>query len=467
MSIRHLPGLRLAEHTTTPHPLGRVLGATSLAVWLTCGLSPSAWAQGPAPMTHRTLAPTASTQADTLSIEQVLQAAGQNLDVAVVRRSYEAAQADILAADHAPLPVLSAKAGAIDLNNGVGGGSLLQDKRIDKGVGLDWTWERGNKRALRTQTSRQTAQAAQADWQDAITTQRVMALQAFYDWLAAHLRVEEMQGIAISAQALAQAAQRRLGAGDVSAQDATRTDIEAARAQADVRQAELERQRAALALAPLIVWPGQPLQWRPRTEWPADNQADALQQAQARLEDLVEQRADVRAVRERAQAAQSALQLARAQQSNDITWGGTLDHYPTLNGTTMSTTRQLELRLQMPLQWGYRFEGEIGRASALQSQSQDLLERVRLGARAELQTLLQAWDAARERLNTYSRDILPRAQRVAQQAELAYTQGALTLTDLLDARRTLRTTRLEAIAAQAEFAKAQGTWQLRTQPVTP
>ena len=81
--------------------------------------------------------------------------------------------------------MLSAKAGSIDLNNGVGAGSIWQEKRIDKGVGLDWTWERGNKRTLRTQTSRQNAQAAQADWQEAITGQRVLALQAFYDWLAA------------------------------------------------------------------------------------------------------------------------------------------------------------------------------------------------------------------------------------------------------------------------------------------
>ena len=456
MSIRHLPGLRLAAHTLSPRLLGWVIGAA-------CGI-PAAWAQAPAPAAPRAATSSTSAEAHTLSIEQVLQAAGQNLDVAVVRRSYEAAQADILAADHAPLPMLSAKAGAMDLNNGLGGGSLVQDKRIDKGVGLDWTWERGNKRALRTQTSRQNAQAAQSDWQDAITSQRILALQAFYDWLAAQLRVEEMQGIAASARSLAQAAQRRLQAGDVSAQDAARTDIEAARAQADVRQAELDRQRAALSLAPLIVWPGQPLQWRPRPQWPAAGQADAVQQAQGRLEELVEQRPDVQAARERAQAAQSALQLARAQQSNDITWGGTVDHYPTGAGTT---TRQMELRLQMPLQWGYRFEGEIGRASALQGQTQDLLERARLGARAELQTLLQAWDAALERLQTYERDILPRALRVAQQAELAYTQGALTLTDLLDARRTLRTTRLEAIAAQADYAKAQGTWQLRTQPVTP
>lgn len=459
MSIRHLPSLRLAAH----QPGHQILGWALAATWLVTG----AWAQAPTPPNFNAPASTAfaPNSAHILSIEQVLQAAGQNRDVAVARRGYEAAQADILAADHAPLPVLSAKAGSIDLRNGVGPGSLWQEKRIDKGVGLDWTWERGNKRSLRTQTSQQNALAAQSDWQDTITTQRVLALQAFYDWLAAHLRLEEMQGIATSAQTLAQVAQRRLQAGDVSAQDAARTDIEAARAQADMRQGELDRQRAALSLAPLIAWPGQPLQWRPRTDWPVvSNPSEAVQQAQARLDDLVEQRPDVRAARERAQAAQSALQLARAQQSHDITWGGTVDHYPNGTGTA---TRQMELRLQMPLQWGYRFEGEIGRASAQQDQSQDLLERTRLGARAELQTLLQAWDAARDRLQTYERDILPRALRVAQQAELAYTQGALTLTDLLDARRTLRTTRLEAITAQAEFAKAQGTWQLRTTPATP
>ena len=449
----------MAPLRPTPPVLAWVLAAA--------GCATGAWAQSsgaPAPATP-TATVAAAAGAHVLSIEQVLQAAGQNLDVAAVRRNYEAAQADILAADHAPLPVLSAKAGSIDLNTGVGAGSLWQQKRIDKGIGLDWTWERGNKRSLRTQTSRQNAQAAQADWQDAVTTQRVLALQAFYDWLAAHLRVEEMQGIADSARTLAQAAQRRLQAGDVSAQDAARTDIEAARAQADTRQAELERQRAALALAPLIAWPGQPLQWRPRTDWPvASNLAQALQQAQARLDELVEQRPDVQAARERAQATQSAVQLARAQQSSDITWGGTFDHFPNETGTV---TRQMELRMQLPLQWGYRFEGEIGRATALQGQSQDLLERARLGARSELQGLLQAWEVAGDRLLTYERDILPRAVRVAQQAEIAYTQGALTLTDLLDARRTLRATRLDAIAARADFAKAQGTWQLRTTPTAP
>ena len=57
-----------------------------------------------------------------------------------------------------------------------------------------------------------------------------------------------------------------------------------------------------------------------------------------------------------------------------------------------------------------------------------------------------------------------RARQVAQNAELAYSKGALPLSDLLDARRTLRATALEALSARQDHAKALGAWQLRAQP---
>ncbi|MEQ1658125.1 MAG: TolC family protein, partial [Hylemonella sp.] len=62
----------------------------------------------------------------------------------------------------------------------------------------------------------------------------------------------------------------------------------------------------------------------------------------------------------------------------------------------------------------------------------------------------------------YDTEILPRSRRVAEGAELAYRKGALSLTDLLDARRTLRATVLDAVAARSEHAKVQGAWQLRS-----
>ena len=99
---------------------------------------------------------------------------------------------------------------------------------------------------------------------------------------------------------------------------------------------------------------------------------------------------------------------------------------------------------------------------AQKEQAQDLLDKTRIQARAELQSLLQAWQSQTERLQGYEARILPQAQQVAAQAELAYSKGGLNLTDLLDARRTLRATQLEAVGVHNDHAKALGTWQLRT-----
>lgn len=416
---------------------------------------------GSSPWAQTTSVPAGSNASVTLmSLQQVLQAARQNPDAMAAQRAAEAAQADVRAADRAPAPALSAGVSSIDLQNGVGGGSFWTQKRLDKSLGLDWTWERGNKRALRTAGAERNARAAQADRQDVLLTQLIGAQNAFYDLLAAQERVQTMASIAHSAAQLADTAGKRLKAGDLSAQDASRTRIEAQRAQAEAQSAALQRQQAALSLA---LWTGQAAPaggWRVQGSWPA---AQALQpQADAVMDNLTEQRPDVVAARERVAAAQAALQSAQALRSADPSIGTSFDHFP---GTS---TRLLAVRISLPLHGSQRFDGEIARALAQEQQSQDLLQKVRLQARSELTALLQAWQASAERLKIYEEQILPQATQVAAQAELAYSKGGLTLTDLLDARRTLKATQLEALNVRNEHAKALGTWQLRSaSPDTP
>jgi cobalt-zinc-cadmium efflux system outer membrane protein len=125
----------------------------------------------------------------------------------------------------------------------------------------------------------------------------------------------------------------------------------------------------------------------------------------------------------------------------------------------------LELRLSLPLIWGYGYEGEIGRAQAQLAQAQTLFEKTKLEASADLQRLLEEFSAALERETLYEKDILPRARKVAEQAERAFTLGASSLTDLLDARRTLRATLIEAAFTRADYAKAYEAWRLRTTAV--
>ncbi|MDQ6881032.1 MAG: TolC family protein [Pseudomonadota bacterium] len=389
-----------------------------------------------------------------VSLAQVLQAARENTDVLLARDALSAAQADIATADHPQVPVLSIKASSIDLQHGIGGGNFLRDKRIDKSVGVDWTWERGHKREARTRSAVYTAQAARADLEEAQVLQQLAAASAYYDLLAVQERIEHVAAIGRSAGEVAESAQRRLSAGDLSLQEALRAGVEAQRAVADLRAAQGERQRAEVALAQATgftpslgaeaVWPS-----------PAAGMATAVE---------LEARGDVRAARQRVQAAQAALDGAIALRQNDVTVGSSIDHLP---GTS---TRQVELRLQVPLNGlfgAYHFKGEIDRARAQLAQAQGQLVKVERTANADMLRQQQDLRAAAARADLYGTVIVPQARRIAAMADLAYSKRAMSLTDLIEARRTLRNVLLEDVAAKADHARAAVSWQLRNESPTP
>ena len=401
-------------------------------------------------------AQTTATGTTTLTLVQALQAAQNNIDVSLAKRALDAARGDVTAADRAPTPTLSAKAASIDLQNGVGGGNVFSQKRIDKAIGLDWTLERGNKRELRTQAAKSLVNAAQADVDDIKVQQQINTASAYFDVLAAQERINEVAAIARSAAQLAATAQRRVKAGDLPALDAARTEIEAQRADTDLASAQLDRQRAVLALALLTSTTlpiANPSALQVRADWPPLLSVPDLTTLPA-----VEARADVRAAQQRVDAARAALDSAAAQKTRDITLGTSFDHFP---GTS---TRQLEFRAQMPLNGflgSYNFQGEIARAQAQLSQAEDALEKTRQTAVADYQRLQQDRQGTAAKALSYETTILPRARKVAELAELAYSKGAMSLTELIDARRTLRSILIEALNARTDHAKAAQAWVIK------
>ena len=444
MSIRQ--NLRLCRLQAASSPTLRTAIATALATAMVAALG----------FSHTNVM--AQTATETLGLTRVLDAARNNFDVAITRQAAEAAKADVLAADRSPFPVFTAKTSQMYLDNGVNGNQgvgpgPLGQKNIDKSGGIDWTWERGSKRALRTQSAGRLANAAQADLQDMVQMQQAGAASAYFDLLAAQERNREMQALSQSALVLAKSAGLRLKAGDLSAQDTARLEIEAQRAQADAHSAQLDQQRALLLLGQLTTLRVDLARWQIAADWPA-LPTDTLPSNVP--ETWVEQRPDVKAAMERVAAAQAALDLAVSQKKADVTLGSSLDHDPRVS------RRSLELRFSVPLQWGYGFEGEIGRAQAQLTQAQDLAEKTKQDARAELQRLLEEFRTALQRETLYAQDIVPSARRVAEQAEVAYAKGASSLTDLIDARRTLRSTLIEAAFARADYAKSSVVWGLRT-----
>jgi cobalt-zinc-cadmium efflux system outer membrane protein len=451
-------------------PFRYPLRAACLGVAAVVLSTPAALAQSPAPFS------TARPEKAPLTLEQVMQAARDNLDVAIARRTVDAARADVTSADHVPVPVIIAKTASIDLQHGIGPGNLLRDKRIDKSIGIDWTWERGNKRELRTQQARRNVDAAEADLREVQVQQQLQAASAFYDLLAAQERVAQVEAIGRSAAELSGTAARRVRAGDLSAQDAARTEIESQRASADLQSARADRRRAAMALAQLIgVTPDGALRTAGGTPvtadgaylsvqpgWPALAAPDAAaMNSSSSVNVSVDARGDVLAATQRLQAAQAALDGAQALRKNDVTLGTTFDHFP---GTS---TRQLEFRAQVPLAGilgAYGYDGEIAKARAQLDLAQQQADKTRRVAVADAQRQQADLDVAAERAQRYSSAIVPRARQVADMAELAYSKGAMSLTELIDARRTLRNVLIEDIAARADHARNLAAWRLRHLP---
>lgn len=408
----------------------------------------------------------AQTNANPPTLRDVLQAVNNSAEVRLARQSQLGAEADVLTADHAPLPVLSSKLSQIDLQNGLGAGDWLGRKRIDKAIGLDWTYERGDKRLHRTNAAQRTVAATAAEAQEAVLQQMLTAQAAYYDWLAARERVQLVMSMAEAGREAVRAADIRFKAGDLSQQDATRIEIDAARVAADKQSAQLDLSRAAIVLSQVlnradiasipagnVAWPELP-NVATMTSANTTNTASGIESATS----IVDARADVRAARERIAAAKSNLDGAYALQKTDPTIGISFDHYP---GTS---TRLIELRVQIPLTWGYRYQGEAARAQSDLKQAELTEERVLRDARTELARLHQEAASLTQRTASFEKDIVPRATQVANQAEFAYKRGALSLTDLLDARRTLRTTQLDVLSARADLAKARTALLLRTEP---
>jgi cobalt-zinc-cadmium efflux system outer membrane protein len=186
-----------------------------------------------------------------VSLKESLEAAVKHERVVAAQSIAQAAQAEIRIADRAPAPTLSGTLASIDLEHGVGPGPLFTGKPLDKGLALDWTWERGEKRSYRTNVSKAQALALVAESQEVIKQQQLIVIDLFYEALSAQERLGILNELAKRAEQLATIAAQRFGLGDLSAQDLARLEIEAERARVDLIHSQwlLDRAKQQLRLA--------------------------------------------------------------------------------------------------------------------------------------------------------------------------------------------------------------------------
>ena len=369
-----------------------------------------------------------------------------NRDLIAARRAVIAARADQRIAGQAPNPTLTVGVGSINPMLGIGTGTL-RDKTVDTSARYEQLIERGGKLALRQQGAQLQVAATGQDLAEMERQQGAAVLQAMVDLAAADGRVSLLTEVVALYDETLRANARRTARGDLAPIDAQRQAIDATRAQADLRQAQADLQRARLALGALLAWEIQvrALQVDPVILDVTPVASDAFDPVQ---------RADVRAARLRTDAAQAARDLARAQAKPDVTVGLQLDHWPTSATNTTGTGNTISFIVSIPLLVRHSFDGELARALSDSDAAQEAFQRVQAAAQSDWVRINADLASSQARLQLLQTQQTPQAEQVAGAAELGYAKGALSVMELLDARRVLRQTRLDVLAARADLARA-------------
>jgi cobalt-zinc-cadmium efflux system outer membrane protein len=375
--------------------------------------------------------------------------ATRNRELQMGLRLVEGAQADRLSAAQRPNPNLSLNSSPLNPHSGIGAGDL-RDKQIGTVIGFQQLFERGNKRELRMEAADQNVRASRGDYADIERQQKVALATAYYDLVAAQEKLRITSETAGLFKKTVDAAEIRLKAGDTPRSEVARIRVDALRALNDARSAQAERQKAQTTLAYIIGVERDASRINAVDGWPdMGATVDLLE-----IDKALSGRADVQAAEARVAAADKNRELARALRTRDVTGSVQFQHFP---GDFSNNT--FGVGVSVPLFTNYYFEGEIRRSEVELQAARDNLERVRALALGEIVRGRAELDAAYERVQRFRNELLQEAQRAADGAEFAYSRGAIGVLDLLDARRQLYATRLDASNTSADYAKSLAAWQ--------
>ncbi len=363
----------------------------------------------------------------------------------------KAREADAMTAAQKPNPLLSLGVSNLNLNRSQGntnnGSNSLQDQTLNSALQISQLIERGEKRELRMASANDAIKATQMDLQDTKRQLTLLLNNAFYDLLLS----QELEKINIENLNLykktIEAAELRLKAGDVASNDVSRMRVDALKTENDLRQAQNNRQKAQSNLAYLIGKSNEANSINADDVWPETN--DALKPIN---DDAINKRPDVLAAEIRIKQAEENERLAQSLKTRDINIALQYQHFPgQMPGADVNT---IGATVTVPLFTNYEYQGEIARAQTEVNSALSYKEQAQSSAITDLNKAHSDVQSTLEKNQRFNQQILLEAHKAADAAEFAYSHGAAGITDLLDARRVLRTLELDAANVKADYAKA-------------
>jgi len=296
--------------------------------------------------------------------------------------------------------------------------------------------ERGEKRRWRLDIANATTDVTRSQYNDIERQTILQVKEAFTDMLTAKAAIKIAEDNLDSYSKTVELSRVRLNAGDISATDFDRIDLQLAEFEADNDTARLNLIQASDQLQLLLGIE------KPTTTFDISGTLDppALTRTMEQIEQsALAARPDYQVALQSVRVADASIKLANANGTTDPTLGGEYERSGTYNSAGFQVSIPLRIfdRNQGEKE-RTRYEGQASRFAETAARNQVIND------------VDQAWagyDAAMDMAKRYNSHYVAQSQRVRDNLEYSYRHGGATLLDYLDALRAYRQINLDALNA--------------------
>jgi len=355
-----------------------------------------------------------------LTLEQVVTTyIERNLELQAERHRVERTSADAIAAQLWPNPGLS-----IAAENMRVAGPVPFGKLYEVGFAYSETIELGGKRKLRQQLAETTISAAEARFADAMRKGIAEVKRLYFQAALARRDIQVASENQQMFQQLVQFNLARFQEGAIPEADLIKVRLERIKFDSALKQAELSLKQAMIRLAENLEDDSVVKRdVAASLDLPLINpNLDSL------LEVALRERPDVQAAEREVAAAKERWALEQARAKPDIS--------PWLGYKRVATDDTVWFGVAIPLKLRDRNQAGIARSAAEQKAAAVLLEVAKSHTIAEVRAAYEAFQTAREQVQTFRNELLNQADESRSIALAAYQEGATPLLFVLEAQRT-------------------------------
>ncbi len=343
----------------------------------------------------------------------------RNLELQAERYRLERTRADAIAARLRPNPGLSVTAENLRVS-----GPTSFDRLNEFGVAYSETIELGGKRKLREQVAAATISTAEARFADAMRKGIAEVRRLYFQAVLSRRNIEVATENQQMFQQLVQLNLARFQVGAIPEADLIKVRLERIKFDSALKQAELGFKQAMIRLAENLEDDSVAKQdVSASLDLPLINpNLDSL------LEIAVRERPDVQAGEREIAAARERLALEEARAKPDIS--------PFVGYKRLASDNTVMFGVNIPLKVRDRNQAGIARTQADQKTATALLEVAKSHTIAEVKAAYEAFQTAREQVQTFRNELLNQADESRSIALAAYQEGATPLLSVLEAQRT-------------------------------